>query len=304
MMDEFSLLNEEFSGDIFEEQSNENGFTYWLSGRLMDLLGYRSRPSFEKAVNKAMTTCNTLNIPIFENFIEVISEVNGKIVRDFKLSRFACYLVVMNADNKNKKVAQAQAYFAMLAGAVTHYIEEANKIDRLVIREDVSERESSLSGVVKRAGIENYAYFQSAGYRGMYNMNISMLRNIPDRKSPLDFMGKDELAANLFRITQTELKIKNDNIRGQSKLEITAENVGKEVRNTMIKISGVAPEHFQKEKDLNEVKKELKSKSRTIKQIDSAGKRFKKPGIEQMILNNNRTIFAHIPEIIDQFSII
>jgi DNA-damage-inducible protein D len=282
MMDELSLFSEEFSGDLFEEQSKENGFTYWLSGRLMELLGYKSRQSFEKAINRAMTTCNTLNIPIFENFIEVISEVNGKIVRDFKLSRFACYLVVMNADNKNKKVAQAQAYFAMLAGAVTHYIEEANRIERLVVREDVSEREGSLSGVAKRAGIENYAYFQSAGYRGMYNMNISALRkmrNIPDRKSPLDFMGKDELAANLFRITQTELKIKNDNIRGQSRLEATAENVGREVRNTMIKISGVAPECLQKETDLNEVKKELKSKSKTIKQIDSTGKKLKKTGI-------------------------
>jgi DNA-damage-inducible protein D len=110
----------------------------------------------------------------------------------------------------------------------------------------------------------------------MYNMNISALRkmrNIPDRKSPLDFMGKDELAANLFRITQTELKIKNDNIRGQSRLEYTAESVGMEVRNTMIKISGVPPEHLRKETDLNEVKKELKSKSRAIKQIDSARKK-------------------------------
>jgi DNA-damage-inducible protein D len=263
MMDELSLFSEEFSGDLFEEQSKENGFTYWLSCRLMELLGYKSRQSFEKAINKAMTTCNTLNIPIFENFIEIISEVNGKFIRDFKLSRFACYLVVMNADNKNKKVAQAQAYFAMLAGAVTHYIEEANKIERLVIREDVSEREGSLSGVAKRAGVENYAYFQSAGYRGMYNMNISALRkmrNIPDRKSPLDFMGKNELAANLFRITQTELKIKNDNIRGQSRLEATAESVGMEVRNTMIKISGTIPEHLRKETDLNEVKKGVEIK--------------------------------------------
>jgi DNA-damage-inducible protein D len=114
-------------------------------------------------------------------------------------------------------------------------------------------------------------HFQS-GYRGMYNMNISKLRkirNIPDKRSPLDFMGKDELAANLFRITQTELKIKNENIKGQSRLEVTAEHVGKEVRNAMIKISNVAPEDLPKDSDIIDVKKELKSKSKKIKQIDS-----------------------------------
>ena len=267
-------MNEEltmFSGDSFEEQSKDNGYTYWFASRLMSLLGYESMSSFSKAINKAMTTCNTLNIPILENFEQVYSYVKGKSTYDYKLSRFACYLVAMNSDNKKIEVAQAQAYFAALAGAVTHYLEEVSKVERLVVREEISDRERSLSGVVKNSGVENYAYFQTAGYRGMYNMSISKLRelrSIPDKKSPLDFMGKDELAANLFRITQTELKIKNENIKGQMRLEVAAENVGKEVRNTMLKISNTAPEDLPKSEDLSEIKKELKSKSKKIKQID------------------------------------
>ncbi|MCL2074432.1 MAG: hypothetical protein FWH18_10950 [Marinilabiliaceae bacterium] len=271
-MSVLSLFNGHFSGEAFEEQSRDNGYTYWYASRLMSLLGYESMISFSKAINKAMTTCNTLTIPILDNFEQILSTVDGKTITDFKLSRFACYLIAMNADNRKPEVAQAQAYFAALAGAVTNYLEEANNVERIIIRNEITDRENSLSGVAKKAGIESYAYFQSAGYRGMYNMNITKLReirDIPDKRSPLDFMGKEELAANLFRITQTELKIKNENIKGQSCLEITAENAGKEVRGTMMRISKVAPENLPKSSDIVIVKKDLKSKSKKIKQIDS-----------------------------------
>ena len=276
MSEELSLFDVGFTGDVFEEQSKDNGYTYWFASRLMSLLGYESMPSFSKAINRAMITCNTINIPIVENFEQIYTIIDGKTITDSKLSRFACYLIAMNADNRKPEVAQAQAYFAALAGAVTHYLEEANKVERLNVRDEISERERSLSGVAKKAGIEHYAYFQAAGYRGMYNMSISKLReirNIPLNKTPLDFMGKDELAANLFRITQTELKIKNENIRGQTRLEATAENVGKEVRDTMIRISNVAPENLPKSSDISEVKKELKAKSKKIKQIDNKKKK-------------------------------
>jgi len=262
----------DFSSDNFENNSHENGFTYWLTSELMNYLGYETWLSFQKAVNKAMTTCNTLDIPIMENFIQV--ENNG--AHDFKLSRFACYLVVMNADGKKPAVAKAQAYFATLAGAVQNYIEEAGKVERLIVRTEVSEREQSLAGVAKQAGLVNYAYFQSAGYRGMYNTSMSNLkkyRNIPDGRTLLDFMGKEELAANLFRITQTELKIKQDNIKGQMRLEGTAETIGRKVRGIMLDISGVAPEDFKPVEDIKEVKKELKSTSKQIKLIDSKKKK-------------------------------
>ena len=116
----------------------------------------------------------------------------------------------------------------------------------------------------------------NAGYRGMYNKNIrdlKLLRKIKDNKSLLDYMGKDELAANLFRITQTELKIKNDNIHGQTPLEAAAHAVGKKVRETMMEISNVPPERLPVHDEIKEVKKQLKSRSKKFKQIDTDKKK-------------------------------
>lgn len=274
-MSDIEIFMTSFSGDNFEDYSHENGFTFWYASDLMKLLEYKSLESFQKAINKAMTTCNTLNIPILDNFFQETRLVDGKNILDFKLSRFACYLTVMNADNKRPPVAMAQAYFATLAGAVHNYIEESGKVERLVIREEVSERETSLSSLVHQAGVENYAYFQNAGYRGMYNRNIKQikqLKHIPEKKSILDFMGKEELAANLFRITQTELKIKQESIRGQKSLENAAESVGKKVRQTMRDISGVLPEQLPPHEDIKDVKKQLKEKSKKIKQLDNSKK--------------------------------
>jgi len=110
----------------------------------------------------------------------------------------------------------------------------------------------------------------------MYNKNIGQLktiRNVPNGRSLLDFMGKDELAANLFRITQTELKIKLDNIRGQCSLEAAAETVGRKVRSSMLDISGIAPELLPSATDIQKIKKELKNKSKQIKSIDKKPKR-------------------------------
>lgn len=275
-MSELELFQAEFTGESFEDFSHENGFTYWFATDLMKQLGYENYSTFQKAIGKAMTTCNTLNIPIYDNFIQELRILNNKTFSDFRLSRFACYLTVMNADNKKHSVAVAQAYFATLAGAVHNYLDEANKVERLVVREEISERESSLSSVAYQAKVENYGYFQNAGYRGMYNKNISQLkfiRNIPSGRSLLDFMGKEELAANLFRITQTELKIKMEGIIGQTRLENAAESVGKKVRQTMKDISGILPEKLPTQTDIKEVKKQFKEKSREIKKIDGSKKK-------------------------------
>ena len=182
----------------------------------------------------------------------------------------------MNADNKMLLVAKAQAYFATLAGAVENYLTESNKVERIIIRDEVSEREKSLSTVVHQAGITNYGYFQNAGYRGMYNKNISQLKNIrrvEQGRSLLDFMGKEELAANLFRITQTELKIKQEKLMGQSKLETAAFTVGQKVRQTMIEISNILPENLTPQQDIKKVKSSLKSTNKELKKIDKPKKK-------------------------------
>jgi DNA-damage-inducible protein D len=178
----------------------------------------------------------------------------------------------MNGNVKMPQVAKAQAYFATIAGAVNDYQIEAVRVERLQIRSEISERETTLNSVAYKAGVENYGYFQNAGYRGMYNQNMNHLnsvREIESNRSLLDFMGKDELAANLFRITQTELKIKNEKVLGQSPLENAAENVGRQVRKAMIEISNIAPENLPKHEDIKEVKKGLKEKSKILKKIAS-----------------------------------
>jgi len=262
-----NLFDGNFSESHFEAQSRENGFTYWYASDLAFFLEYANLDSFMNPINKAVGVCTTLKIPVFENFVQV--KRNGK--TDFKLSRFACYLVVMNADVKKNSVAKAQAYFANLAGVVQDYMNEVERIERLEVREEISQHEKSISATVHNAGIKNYAFFQNAGYRGLYNMNISKLkkrRDIPSKRSLLDFMGSNELAANLFRITQTKLRIQNQKVKGQKNLENTAEKVGRMVRKSIQEISGTNPENLPKSEDLKEVKKDLKKKSREIKKID------------------------------------
>lgn len=262
----------------FESYAKENGYTHWSALELMEMLGYANWTTFNHVISKAMTTCNTLNIPLIGNFDQITRLIDGKQVFDFKLSRFACYLISMNGNVNMPQVAKSQAYFATIAGAVQDYQLEAANVERLQVRSEISEREKTLAGVAFTHGLEKtgYGFFQNAGYRGMYNQNIAQLkakRNIDTKRTLLDFMGKDELAANLFRITQTELKIKNENVRGQVHLEVAAESVGRKVRKTMMEISNVAPEHLAKQVDINEVKKGLKDKSKVLKKIDPAKKK-------------------------------
>ena len=188
----------------FENFSHENGFRHWLASDLLRLLDYTTMQPVLNAVNKAMAACAQLNIPIPDNFQETKTGTGGK---DWKLSRFACYLTVMNGDPKKPKVAPAQAYFITMAEAFRQSVQEAEHVERVVIRGNVTEREKALGATAHVRGVTNFAFFQNAGYRGMYNLDLAQIRarkRVPDGRSPLDFIGRTELAANLFRITQTE----------------------------------------------------------------------------------------------------
>lgn len=242
-----------FDGDRpnFEGFAQENGFKFWPASKLMDCLNYSTMTPILKAVNNAIAGCATLGIPIEENFKENAHPEFGK---DWKLSRFACYLTVMNSDPRNPRVAQAQAYFITMAEAFRQYVQEADSVERVLIRGEISDREKALSGTASAHGVEQYPFFQNAGYRGMYNMDLAQVRQrkgVPSGRSPLDFMGKTELAANLFRITQTDAKIRNEDVRGQRPLERAAETVGRAVRNTMIEVSGTVPERLPIEHEPN-----------------------------------------------------
>ena len=252
----------------FEEAGVTNGATHWAEELVREAFGYQTEVSFKHVIQKAMQTCLTVGVPIEENFVR---QVDGT----YFLTRFACYLIAMNGDGKKKEVAEAQVYFAKLAETFVDSIQHVDGIDRLLIRGEVADGEKSLASTASRHGIKSYPFFQNAGYRGMYNMNISQLlahKGVGKNEKLIDRMGKDELAAHLFRITQTDAKIKNTGVKGQKALELTAHQVGKMVRESMLKISGQRPENLPLSEHVNEVKKKIKSTSTTLKRLDAKKK--------------------------------
>lgn len=260
-----------FDGEppAFELLAQQNGFRFWLASDLAQALGYDSTESIQKALNKALAVCMMLNIDVAENFVSVTP---GK-APEFKLSRFACYLTVMNADVRNPMIAKAQVFFASLANAFWEAMEQHHEVDRLLVRGEISQHEKSLAGVAHKSGATDYARFQNAGYVGMYNMPIWKLKNYKRFEGTgtlLDRMGRDELAANLFRLTQTEAKIKNDGIKGQQNLETAAETVGRIVRNTVLQISGQAPENLPLASPIADTKKSIKATQRAFKKLDKS----------------------------------
>ena len=273
----FSLFHFEASAPSFEDFGRDNGERFWLSETLMSALGYESsEKSFQHAMNRAMAVCVNVGIDPLDHFRREIADKNGDIVKTTRLSRFACYLTAMNADPKKPQVARAQMYFATLAKSVLEYAEEAGQVNRVVLRGEVTAKEKSLGKEAHARGIEDYALFHNAGYRGLYNLNLSELKRRKAggdliRGSLLDYMGKTELAANLFRITQTEEKIRRENIAGQRNLETAHESVGRRVREAMIEISGTRPEDLPLEPRIGEAKKAIKLAHRKLKRISSGG---------------------------------
>jgi DNA-damage-inducible protein D len=275
-MDELQIS--ENNRPSFEDFKNENGITFWWASDLMVMLGYKDMKSFQKVLDRATKAFVSLNIPHYENIIAEHRTIALEQIQDFKLSRFACYIAVMNGDPKKIEVAEAQAYFAQQTRKFEIFLEGQNEIERLLIREELTEGNKSLASVGRQAGGVgfDYAKFQNAGYVGMYNMKSWQLekkRGVKKGKL-MEYMGRTELAANLFRVTQTEERIKNTTLTGQANLEQAHYQVGREVREIVLKNVGKAPENLIQEKQLSDVKKEIKQGHK--KMIDEDMKNKKK----------------------------
>ncbi len=150
MGEQIDYFHYEEESESFEDFGKVNDSQIWLARDFMSMLGYESFSSFENAINKAIQACTTLKIPVLGNFTQVERDVDGKLVRDYKLSRFACYLTAVNGDSKKPQIAKAQAYFAALAESVYQHAQKIENVERLLVRDEISERERSLSGVAKR----------------------------------------------------------------------------------------------------------------------------------------------------------
>lgn len=262
-------------GNSFEQLALANGSKYWYASDLMKLLGYQGLDGFRNAINRAIGACTALGITVTENFKQERRNIGGVMQDDYRLSRFACFLTAMNGDSRKPQIAAAQAYFVGLAEAFQDYLRQAENVERVLVRDKISEHEKSLSGTAFASGVVRYDLFQNAGYRGLYNMDLNPLKRrkgVSLSRSLLDFMNKDELAANLFRITQTEARIRNEKVTGQRHLEETAEHVGKKVRSTMIELSGTYPEDLPASQDIKLVKSQLKQTRKKFEKLDGPKK--------------------------------
>lgn len=274
-IDENMLIDLE---EQFENCSHQNGICYWLDTEVMRVFGYDDMALFNKVLVKAMNTCTTLGQDPWEDFFQFSHTDSFGVQGRYKLSRFACFLIAQNADKTKIQVVLAQYMLARMATVVL----QQSDIDRLDARNQITRGEKELSSVAKSHGIGeglyDYANFKDAGYRGMYNMSLKQLEKHKGftrqgGRVLYDRMGTTELAANLFRVTQTTEHIKLNDVRGQKNLEHAAAMIGKKVRNMMV----TPPEQIPLSKtEIKEVKKLGKSAKRNISKIDQPPAKRKK----------------------------
>jgi DNA-damage-inducible protein D len=264
-----------FSVEAFEGAKKENGICYWYAHEYMASLGYATWGSFQSVITRAMGACTRLGMDPTEGFISDTYIEDGKSVKTYRLTRFACFLIAMHADSNKPEVAAAKA---ILAGIADKIISERD-FGRLETRDDLKLAEKVMTGVAKQAGLEDtqFGIFKNSGFIGMYNMGIKDLgkfKGIGSGDTLYDFMGLEELAGNLFRVTQTAARIKNNNVRGLNTLSKTAKQVGQEVRSMMLKSGGGAPEQLPIEDKISAVKSKLKNANKQMKKLDvkKAGK--------------------------------
>lgn len=262
------------------KHTDEYGNEYWLARELQGTLQYAKWENFHKVIKTAQIACKISQQEVSDHFPEVRKTINmpkgaTKIVTDYRLTRYACYLIVMNGDPRKEVIALGQTYFAVR----TRQQELAELYDRLsedekrlFIRGDIKQKNMLLAEAAHKAGIitnQEYATFQDAGYRGLYGgmtaRDIAEHKGLSDDEDILDYMGGEELAANLFRITQTEAKMRREGTSTPSAANTAHYEVGKAVRKTIAGLGGTMPENLPTpEKSIqqleSEQRKQIKSK--------------------------------------------
>jgi len=251
---------------------DENGIEYWEGRELLPLLGYEKWEKAEEVIARAARACVNSGQDVDNHFHQTgkmvkIGSNTMREVRDYKLDRYACYLIAQNGDPNKSEIALAQTYFVIQTRRQEVFEQLPDTSKRVFIRNQVSDHNKKLFKTAKDAGVSKFGLFNDAGYQGLYGANLSDVeKNKGIKKGELlDRAGSTELAANLFRITQTDEKMRKDKIQGDRAASQTHFMVGGKVRQTIKDIGGVLPEQLPAEKHIKEVKKELKHLARAEK---------------------------------------
>lgn len=265
-----------YSEEIFEnlKHVNEYGQEFWYARELQVALEYSQWRYLKEAIERAKTACTNSGQNMTDHFAEVRKMVeigsNAKReIEDIALSRYACYLIVMNGDPRKEVIALGQTYFAVKTRQqelIEDYDRLTEEQKRLAIRNEMKRHNSALANTAQEAGVKqpiDFAIFQNYGYMGLYNglkaQDIKTRKGLKKNQDILDFMGSTELAANLFRATQTEEKLRREHIQGKSEANKTHYEVGKKVRQTIKELGGTMPEDLPTpEKSVRQIEKENK----------------------------------------------
>ena len=264
----------EYTEKMFEDikHIDEEGKEYWLARELQIAFKYKEWRKFDGIINKSITSCNNSNINANDQFVQVdklIQHGKGGMrnIKDYKLSRYACYLIAQNGDSHMKVIALAQTYFAIqtrkqeLSEKEYSMLTEDEK--RFYQRNLTRKGNYSLNMVARNVGVRNFDKFHNAGYKGLYGgetaNDIAKRKKLRYREDILDNIKEDELVANLFRINQTKQKLLKDKVQVENNASDIHYEVGKEIRYTIKKLGGTMPEDMPTpEKSLKELEKENK----------------------------------------------
>ena len=258
------------------KHTDENGIEFWYARELSPVLDYTKWENFNKVIDKAMLSCQNSGFECADHFLEVRKMVqlgsgSERKVKDYELSRYACYLIVQNGDPRKETIALGQTYFAIqtrrqeIADAFNELDEDKK---RLVIRGEVTSWNAMLAEAANQAGITDqleYAQFQNAGYMGLYGgltaADIHKRKKLKKSEKILDHMGSEELGANLFRITQTEAKLRREQPQGLEMASGIHYQVGQTVREAIAKNEGTMPEDLPTpRKSIKQIQREQEKK--------------------------------------------
>ena len=265
----------EYTEKMFEDikHIDENGNEYWYARELMKVLEYKEWRKFNKVIQKAMEACNGSNYYILDHFVfkdkmVSIGSNTSRKIKDYKLSRYACYLIVQNCNPRITIIALAQTYFAIQTRKQELSEKEYNELTeddkRLYRRNQVRKGNYNLNKTAINSGVKDLARFHNAGYKGLYNgesaNDIFKRKKLRYREDILDNMESEELADNLFRIAQTDAKLKRDNVDNEYTANSVHYEIGKIVRKAIKEAGGTMPEDLPTpNKSLKELEKENKN---------------------------------------------